>query len=230
MGDEFLVAPSEPTTIKTLGRVSSIPEKYGADVLWVNAGKIHGVQRKFYTDLLSSVEDGRLARECHQLQSCHVAHLIVEGKPKWTSDGMLMDRYNSRWSKAAYRSLLRSVQGKTIFVEYSDSEADTVALVEEIRRWTSKGDHTSLDRRPKPKVDNWGRITDESWACHLLQSIDGIGPKQAAAVWKHFGGHLPISLTATYVELQKVPGLGPKKAKSIVRAFEQTKERDLVTV
>lgn len=217
---EYLIAPSEPKGIKVLGRVSSIPEKKGADILWIDGGKWHGVQRKEFGDLLNSVEDGRLAREVQQLQSCHVACLIVEGKPRWTSDGNLMDRYHSRWQRSAYRSLLRSVQGRGIFVEHSDSTADTVALVEEIRRWTSKGDHVSLDRRPKPKVDSWGRITDEAWASHLLQSIDGIGPKQAGAIWKYFGGRLPIALTTTFLDLQKVPGLGPKKAKIIMRAFD----------
>jgi ERCC4-type nuclease len=220
--DKYLIAPSEPITIKKMGRVSAIPEKHGADIFWINNGKLHGIQRKEFGDLLNSVEDGRLAREVQQLQHVHVACLIVEGKPRWTSDGHLMDRYHQRWQRSAYRSLLRSVQGRGIFVEHSDSTADTVALVEEIRRWTAKGDHVSLDRRPKPKVDKWGRITDEAWACHLLQSIDGIGPKQAAAVWKHFGERLPIALTATYKELLAVDGIGPKTADMIMRSFART--------
>lgn len=221
--DIYLIAPSEPSIIKRLGRVSSIPEKHGADIFWhdpVIKGFV-GVQRKEFGDLLNSVDDGRLAREVQQLQRTKVAHLIVEGKPKWTVDGQSMEKYHQRWTRAAYRSLLRSVQGRGIFVEHSDSMSDTVALVEEIRRWTNKGDHVSLDRRPKPRGDVWGRITDEAWACHLLQSIDGIGPKQASAIWTYFGSRLPISLTASADELKRVPGLGPKKVALLIRAFNQ---------
>lgn len=224
MPDDYLIAPSEPPPIKKLGRVSSIPEKHGADIFWYDKVLLGfvGVQRKEFGDLLNSVDDGRLAREVQQLQSNRVAHLIVEGRPRWTLDGMCMEKYHARWSRAAYRSLLRSVQGRGIFVEHSDSMADTVALVEEIRRWVSKGDHTSLDRRPKPKTDSWGRISDEGWASHLLQSIDGIGPKQASAIWTHFGARLPISLTASVEELRQVPGLGPKKVALLLRAFSPT--------
>lgn len=217
---EFLVAPSEPALIKAMGRYSAMPEKHGADILWFDPvlKGIVGVQRKAFTDLLGSVEDGRLQREVQQLQRCKVAVLIVEGAGKWVN-GMLMDRYNSRWSRAAYRSLLRSVQGRAIFVEHSDSVADTVVHVEEIRRWVSKGDHTSLDRRPKPKADTWGHYTDKAWACHLLQSIDGIGPKQAEAIWTHFGNRLPLSLDVTREELLAVPGFGDKKVALILKAF-----------
>ena len=57
----FLVSPTEPPYVKRLGRTSSIPELYGADVLWESgrAGKV-GVQRKAYADLVDSVYDGRL--------------------------------------------------------------------------------------------------------------------------------------------------------------------------
>jgi ERCC4-type nuclease len=218
---DFLIAPSEPPIIKTLGRVSSVPERHGADILWYDRATraVIGVQRKEYHDLLGSVADGRLAREVKQLKSTKVAHLIVEGRPRFTPDGHCTEQYLTRWTRAAYRSLLRSVQGRGIFVEHSDSTADTVSLVEEIYRWTAKGDHVSLDRRPTPTGNNWGQLTDKDWACHMLQSIDGIGPKQATAIWMHFGGKLPIELTATRAQLLTVPGVGPIVADKITKAF-----------
>jgi ERCC4-type nuclease len=218
---KFLIAPSEPRIIKTIGKVSSIPEKMGSDILWhdPSAGGWVGVQRKEFKDLLASVADGRLAREVQQIQRCKIAFLIVEGKPRWSPDGACMIRYYTQWTRAQYRSLLRSVQGREIFVEHSDSMKDTVALVGEMSRWVGKGDHASLDRRPKPKGDTWGRMTDKAWACHLLQSVDGIGPKAAAAIYDYFGGALPIALTTDVKTLEKVPGVGPGTAKKILRAF-----------
>lgn len=217
----FLISPAEHAApIKDLGRVSSLPERHGADVMWMDPTikGLVGVQRKAIPDLVASVQDGRLAKEVAQLQTCKVAVVIVEGRPRWSSEGQLMMGY-VKWSRTQHRSLLRSIQGRGIFVEHSDSIADTAALIREIASWVGKGDHTSLDRRPKPGPNNWGKVDDEAWACHLLQSVPDIGPVQAKAIWDHFDGAIPVALTTDAVELAKVPGLGPKRIAKILKAF-----------
>jgi ERCC4-type nuclease len=215
----FLIAPSEPTLIKTLGTVSSTPEKYGADILWTERamGGLIGVQRKEISDLVASVQDGRLSKEVQQLRACSYPLLIVEGMPHWSSDGQLVHRW-TRWTRAQHRSLLRSLQMRGITVEQSDNTADTVSLIEQIASWAAKDGHTTLDRRPKAQPDAWGQLTDEMFASHLLQSIQGIGPKQAKAVWDYFHG-LPIGLLCSRDDLMKVKGLGVKKVDAIVAAF-----------
>jgi ERCC4-type nuclease len=218
---DFLISPAEHSApVKSLGRISTAPERYGADILWWDSaikGWV-GVQRKAVPDLIASVQDGRLAKEVAQLMKCKVASVIVEGHTRWSTDGQLM-RSHVRWSRTQHRSLIRSVQGRGIFVEHSDSIADTVKLVREIASWAHKGDHTSLDRRPGPSGDGWGRVTDKAWACHLLQSIPDIGPVQAGAIYDHFEGVVPVTLTATRDELLAVHGLGPKRVDKILRAF-----------
>ena len=218
---KFLISPAEHSSwIKDLGRVSSTTEKYGADVLWwdeVIQGWV-GVQRKTVPDLVASVQDGRLAKEMAQLMRVKVASLIVEGRPRWSTDGWLM-RNHVRWSVAQHRSLLRSIQGRGVFVEQSDDHADTARLIVEIAAWVRKGDHRSLDRRPKPSGDSWGKITDKAWACHLLQSVPDIGPVQADAIYEHFGGRIPVGLTVDRKALLDVKGLGPKRVAKILRAF-----------
>ena len=218
---KFLVSPAEHSSwIKDLGRVSSNTERYGADVLWWDStikGWV-GVQRKAVPDLIASVQDGRLAKEIAQLMKCKVASLVVEGRPRWSTDGTLM-RSHTRWSIAQHRSLLRSIQGRGVFVEHSDDHADTARLIREIAGWVQKGDHRSLDRRPKPSPDSWGKVTDKAWACHMLQSVPDIGPVQAEAVYEHFDGKMPVVLTATREELLAVKGLGPKRVDKIRRAF-----------
>lgn len=178
-----------------------------------------GVQRKEVKDLISSVQsDDRLHREVQQIQRCKMAFLVVEGKPRWTVDGWLVHDY-ARWSRTQHRSLLRSVQMRGIYVEFADNMTETVALVEEIAKWCSKGEHLSLDRRTNPGPDDWGTISDKGWASHLLQSVPGVGPKQATLIWDHFEGKVPIGLTVGEEELSKVKGLGPKRVAALVKAF-----------
>lgn len=218
---DFLISPAERSHhIKALGRNSAVPEQHGADILWWDdtiKGFV-GVQRKAVPDLVASVGDGRLAKEVAQLMTVKVAVLIIEGRPRWTTDGHLSASY-TRWSRTAHRSLVRSIQGRGIFVEMSDSTADTAKLIIEIAAWVHKGDHTSLDRRPNPNPNPWGVVNDEAWGCHLLQSVPGIGPKQAKAIWDHFDGKLPIGLTVSREELLKVKGLGKGKADQLMKSF-----------
>lgn len=217
----FLVSPTEPALIKSLGIVSSVPEKHGADVFWTDAtmGGFVGIQRKEIDDLLKSIQSGVLARELQKLLHCKLAILIVEGEPHFTPDGQLSHRF-IRFTRTQYRSQLRSVQLRGIIVEHSSSTADTVALIESIARWVAKGEHRSLDRRPKPSnLDSWGVLTNKAWASHLLQSIEGIGPAQAEAIFDHFDGKLPIEFTATVAQLMEVPRIGKRRAEMIVRSF-----------
>lgn len=215
----LLIAPSEPPLIKALGTVSSTPEKYGADILWAEraVSGLIGVQRKEVSDLIGSVQDGRLNKEIVQMRACHLAFLIVEGHPHWTSDGTLVHRW-ARWTRGQHYSLLRSVQTRGIVVEYTETTADTVGRIEDIHRWAAKADHTSLDRRPKPGPDEWGKVTDRGWGLHLLQSVPGIGPKQAELIWDHFG-KVPVGLSVTREDLAAIKGLGPKRVDSMFKAF-----------
>lgn len=215
----YLIAPSEPPLIKSLGTVSSVPERHGADILWGEPAVkgLVGIQRKEISDLVASIHDGRIQKEIHQLTTCSLSFLAVEGKPHWSTEGQLMSQFTN-WTRSQHRSFLRSVQMRGVMVEFTDNTADTVALVEEIRRWAAKKEHLSLDRRPKPDRVAWGMSNDKAWGCHVLQSVEGIGPKQAEAIWDHCG-RLPFGLTLTPADLAKIPGIGPKRVQSLVRAF-----------
>ena len=82
----------------------------------------------------------------------------------------------------------------------------------------AKGEHRSLDRRPKPGPNEWGRVTDRGFGLHLLQSVDGIGPMQAGAIFDHFK-RVPVELTATREQLLSIPGIGPKRVAAMMKAF-----------
>lgn len=216
----MLVAPSEPKTMKVLGRSSSVPETMGADVLIPHAGSMIGVQRKEISDLIASVQDGRLAKELAQLQRCSRAVLIVEGRLKWSTDGVLMDRqYGRDWTRTTHRNLLRSVQSRGVWVESTDDTADTVVCILELAEYLKKPAHNGLLKRSGMPVAPWGKADNRDWSAHLLQSFDGVGPELAGRVVDHFGGRAPLQWTVGEKELQEVAGIGPRKAKQMIGAL-----------
>jgi ERCC4-type nuclease len=216
----MLVAPTEPRTIKSLGKSSSVPEKWGADIFFSANGSLVGVQRKEISDLIASVQDGRLAKEMSQMQNLGLAVLVVEGRLKWSSDGVLLGRdYGITWTRTAHRNLLMSVQARGVKVESTDDAADTVCAVLNLQEWARKPSHHGLMRRPGP-VSPWGKAQNEDWASHLLQGFEGVGPELAKNILQHFGGRVPLEWRVDEKALRAVKGLGPKRARALIAALE----------
>jgi ERCC4-type nuclease len=212
-----LVAPTEPRVIKTLGKVSSIPETKGADILLAVAGGLAAIQRKEISDLIASVHDGRLAKELAQMRSLPFAILIVEGRLKWSSEGVLLGRdFGGPWTRTAHRNLLMSVQMQGVKVESTDDANDTVAAVLNLHDYLSKK-HNSLLRRPGP-TSVWGTKSSADWQAHLLQGLDGVGPELADRIVKKFG-RVPLRWDCDEKELMSVDGVGPKRAKKMMEAL-----------
>lgn len=219
-----LVAPSEPAALKALGTVSSLPEKVGCDVLaWV-AGKKCGVQRKEVGDLLKSVGDGRLAKELAQMQAANVAArlLVVEGRVRWTGDGVMVGQWGAEWTRAQWAGLLWSVQEMGAWVSFTDDVAGTVEEVQWFFAWCAR-EHRSLHTRPGPG-SMWGaRATGEEWAQWALQGMPGVGPKLAARVMQAFG-RVPLRWDVGRDELLAVEGMGPKKVDALWRLFNGSRD------
>lgn len=220
----MLVSPTEPLPIRALGRVHSLPEKRGVDVLFAAGGRWVGVQRKEIRDLVASVRDGRLHREVQQMttnlasRGLGIAVLVVEGRFAWTVDGEWVEP-GWRWTRRQHRGLLWSVRSKGIWVEVTADANDTADLCRDLQAWASKDRHSSLDHRPGP-VGLWGKATTREYACHLLQGFDGVGPELANRIVDHFG-RLPIGWLVTAADLEEVPGIGKVKAKRLIGALEQ---------
>lgn len=214
----MLVSPAEPERLRTVGTVSSLPERYGADFLFAAHGRWVAIQRKEISDLLASVADGRIAKEVAQIQLAHHRILIVEGMVRWSSDGVLIGKgFGQQWTKKQFRGLLWSVRAKGIWVERTDDSSDTIETLRWLESWFGRDKHSTLDRRPGP-VSMWGTPSNEDYQRHLVQGLPGVGTELADRIVRTLG--VPFQWRVTKEELTLVDGIGKKKAERIWEALE----------
>lgn len=212
----MLISPAEPASLRALGTVSSQPERFGADFLWPSPvfGAV-GVQRKELNDFVASCFDDRLDRELGQMKALGLAVMLLEGRPRWTNDGMLMG-CRSRWPIAMHRGRLWSIHNAGVWVETVDSMMETVEWLGLFQTWTSKARHGRRNR--KAPRDEWGTRKNADWGNHLLQGFDGIGYETAKAVIDAFGG-VPLQWTVGEKELMAVKGIGKHRAAKMMEAL-----------
>lgn len=213
------VAPTEPPSLKAIGKVSSLPERVGADVLFFARGHKHAIQRKELKDLLASIADGRLAKELAQMRTAVAGHrlLIIEGKTQWSIDGKLLGTFGQDWTLRQWLGMLWSVHEAGCDVMQTQSLEQTIQAVGWFVEWAGK-DHRSLKQRPGLGKGMWGtNASDPEWISWCLQSIPGISSVLAQRIYETVGN--PLTLRVTKEDLLKVEGLGPKKVNAIMRLF-----------
>lgn len=223
----MLISPSEPFPIKAIGKVSSIPEKYGCDIMVIARGKRTGVQRKkFPDDLLASLADGRLYSQLPKMAKLDRAVLVIEGYGQWTRDGELMDIRAFRKSQLHGLILTIAFEFGVQIIRVRDI-GETVLFLQDLETWAKKDKHVSLLRRPGPKKDSWGNVGAKENAIHFLQSLPGVGPGTALKIYEHFG-RVPFRWDIEGPErLEEIKGIGKPTAKKIWEALNvATVERD----
>jgi ERCC4-type nuclease len=215
--EPFLVAPTEPPSLRRLGPTSAVPERHGADVVWPIAaaagGGLAGVQRKELTDLWASLRDGRLARGVAAMSELALKVLLVEGRVRWSASGRLASA-RAPLTRDQLRGIALSAQRRGIWVLHSDDVEDSRATIVHLRSWHDKPRHPALDVRPGPAAAAGTR----AWGVHLLQSFPLVGPITAGNVWDHFG-RVPLAWTCQAEELAAVKGVGPVRADALWRAL-----------
>lgn len=224
------VAPSErDKALRTLGTPSTMPERFGCDVLWRARGAWWGVQRKELHDFLASVQDGRLSKELGQMADVRAsggcAIVVIEGTPRFTTEGALVD---GSWGGLAKRFTLSSWRKAQMSIVNAGSGVmvvkDTRELIEVVRvmvEWSTVKHSLGVTRPKAAAVSSWGERTNAHWGSWFLQGIPGVGADKAAAIIEHFGG-VPMQLTVSAEELKAVPGLGPKTIAAIIAAVGGT--------
>lgn len=208
------VSPTERAPFSHLGESSSLPERHGVDFFWVAQGITWGIQRKrFPEDFLSSLSDGRLAKELAQMQTLDRPMILLEGLGTWTNDGYLLDQ--KFHASQLYGWMLSCFFERQVPVFQVRTERDAIFFIDRVEAWSLRKSHHSLSRRPKPKGNMWGTKENRDWGIHLLQSFDGIGPTTAEAIYVHFAG-IPLAWTTTVSELTQIPGIGKPTAEKLL--------------
>lgn len=210
----IMIAPSEPKALCAIGKVSSLPEQFGVDILWMYGGNRYGIQRKEWKDLLRSVDDGRLGKELGQMHSAGVRGvLVIEGTATW-AHGEIVTGYGRAWSRQQWMGVQLAVQLEGAWLMHTANLADTIAFARSFHTWSRKKMHGSLGARPGPK-GLWGtRATDRDWAKHVLTSFPGIGPGNADQIFEAFG-RAPLKWDCKKEDLRAVKGLGAKKVEAM---------------
>lgn len=202
-------------------RSSTWPEKVGLDFAWCDAhGGWQGAQRKELKDFLASVQDGRLRKELGQMRAMVSSPtLILEGRVRFTNDGMLQGRFWGReYTRRHWQGMMISLaHEEMVAVHTSDDVAGTVAMVGQLYEWWQKDDHGSFHAGVQVQGD-WGTATNRDYQIALMATLPGVGLKRARAVIKHFGG-LPWRWDCTAKELMEVEGIGKGTAAKMMQVL-----------
>lgn len=183
------------------------------------SGAWWGVQRKELKDLIASLQDGRLAKEIAQMRQLDGgAIVIVEGRPRWSLDGMLLTT-NAKFSRSAFHGILWSIQSEGLWVTRTDDQDETIETINILHAYLRKDKHIALRRRPNP-TSVWGKISNRDYALHLLQGLPSIGPELAERILDVLGFPFTWRDGITIERLQQVPGIGPKRAQTIWNIFD----------
>ena len=214
----MLISPTEPQPLKDIGKVSSLSEKYGSDILMLIKDVRVGVQRKkFPEDLMASLADGRLYDQIRKMVELNHAVVVLEGFGQWTTDGVLMHpRYT--FTRDQLHGLMMSLSfefGIQVFQVRDMTE--TIRLLHNLEKWLHKPSHTSLLRRPGPSKDSWNEKSERMNGIHLIQSFPGVGPTLAARIYDHYG-RVPMAWDEG-IDFTDVSGIGKEKAKQMMETM-----------
>ena len=224
-----LMSPTEPIKVMSeeLGKIgfsaitSSIPEERGADYLMFTHNGSIGIQRKEIPyDFLSSVIDGRLARETSLLENVNFKWVVCEGKFRFFDDGSLslysnsMVKAYSRFTKRSISKLIFEIKlVKGVEVDFTENTQGTAYFIKDLHDFIVKSKHTGLSNRPGCR-GVWSVPSDPELDSWILQGFTGIGPTLAGYILDSFGA-LPLKWTCTLEDLYLVPGLNKRKAEQL---------------
>jgi ERCC4-type nuclease len=215
----FVSSTERPAFTKHLPehRLSTLPERYGCDVLWNVKGEWWGVQRKELGDFIASVLDGRMAKEVGQMKQTPMPHVVIEGRVSFSQGVLVWSSWGQEVTESQWHGMLWSLQYAGVTIGFTGGMRETAGYVTRMIAWSEKGNHTSMNRRPGP-VGKWGKATSREFGEHLLMGLPGVGPELAGRVMDRFG-RVPWKWDVSEEELMSVDGVGRQKAKTMLEAF-----------
>lgn len=193
-----------------------------------------GVEVKSISDLLSSIQTGRLA--AHQLpgllRTYDLTWLLGYGHYRVGPEGELLvsSRKGMRTFKLGNRpvpygyleSFLFDVASTGCRVKHCQSEAEAAAWLKCLHRWFSKrwSDHRGLHVFDASKDISLlpGASTEQNQIARVAKELPGIGFGRASTVALHFNS-IAEMMSASVTEWSKIPGIGKVIAQAVVTAI-----------
>ena len=217
MGLEGLIVPNEPRNIKLLLHdLIECPQGYDI-CLFTNIGKVGIERKKIPSDLIASIEDGRLGREILAMrEECKVMIILLHGVMRYNENGTLRlgRRTSYRWNEKGIRNIRRTLEFvEGCYIETARNDKELVNVVNEIQDYLNEKDHFSTKGRLPIKSD-WIKSTYYERVRYWMDGLPGVGARGAILLTDRF--LTPMSLfQATIEEIDEVPHIGKVVAANI---------------
>jgi len=222
----FLISPTEPKKLRKLVKdiaiEASFCEENGADfALFTNQGIVL-IQRKTISDLVASVDDGRLAMQFSLMREYgDFQVLALEGKPRYRNEQLLLGRRTGRWTRLGFRNLLRSIYYiEGIYIERTNDIQDTIECLKTLQAYFDADKHSAIHVRPRLNT-SWLIPTRQERYLFFLQGLPSIKIVRAMALAEVFKSPLEL-FGADMQALKSVPGIGDVVAEGIYNFLRGT--------
>ena len=208
----ILVSSNEWGRVKHLLKEDGLSVSLNYDFrMYTNAGIVAAERKKSPGDLLASVADGRLARECAAMrEEAEFRFLISEGRIHYTKDGHVQDgKHPSHWTRTGIRNLFRSIRFvEEVDIEYTINIPDTVQTLRELQAYFDEKKHGSLRARAGVQK-NWPVVTYEERFLYWIQGLPSISRTRAESIASKFANPSGV-FAATLEDWMSIPRFGEK--------------------
>ena len=217
MSLQGLIVPNEPRVIRNL--LSDLVEcPMGYDIcLLTNLGKAGIERKKVPSDLISSIEDGRLGREILAMrEECQVMVVLFHGVMRYNKNGTLKlgRRTSYRWTEKGIRNIRRTLEFvEGCYIEYARNNQELVKVVNELQDYLNEKDHLSTKGR-LPIRSDWIKPIYYERVRYFYDGLPGVATIGAKKLADRFPS--PMNLyQASIEEIMEIPRVGRALATGI---------------
>ena len=213
------VAPSEPRLLREAAdHVSQHPERFGVDVLIVGTHHTVGIQRKTVSDLLASLDDGRLAEQSVLMKALGPNEVVVmiEGSVRFINDVLVTGAWGESITRRQFKRVCSTLRNDGIHIERSEELADTLDWINVLSDWADVETHSTLQPMSAAVKGDWGEKRREHYQVQMLMGLPGVGKGLAQRIVDTIGNPLRV-----VPGLRDVRGIGKGKYDKIMEIVEE---------
>ncbi len=217
------IVPNEPKPIRNLFP-GLIECPCGYDItLFTKFGRVGIERKKVPSDLLASVEDGRLGKEILAMrEECSIMIVLFHGRMRFLSDSKLnLGKRLSRWTDKGIRNLRRTIQFvEGCYIEDAANDIEMVKVINEIQDYLDGKQHLSTKGRTAIRTD-WIKSTYQERLRYFYDGLPGVAASGAQKIASRF--KTPLELYGASVEeIMEVPRMGKTVSTSIFNFLRGT--------